>query len=40
MKNPELAQTYRTIADKGLAGFYQGEIAQDYSQRRKRASFG
>lgn len=29
LKNPELAQTYRTIADKGLAGFYQGEIAQD-----------
>jgi len=35
MKNPELAQTYRKIAEKGIDAFYKGEIAQemvDYMQ--------
>ena len=27
-KNPQLANTLRIIAEKGRAGFYEGEIAQ------------
>jgi gamma-glutamyltranspeptidase/glutathione hydrolase len=29
MKNPTLAQTFRTLADEGKKGFYQGRIAQE-----------
>lgn len=29
LKNPKLAESFRVIASKGVAGFYQGQLAED-----------
>jgi len=32
-KNPCLAETFRTVAEKGKAGFYEGRIAEAIVER-------
>lgn len=35
-KNPYLAQTFREVAEKGKAGFYEGRIAEAIVERKRR----
>jgi gamma-glutamyltranspeptidase/glutathione hydrolase len=32
-KNPTLAQTFREVAEKGKAGFYEGRVAEAIVER-------
>lgn len=38
-KNPTLAQTFREVAEKGKAGFYEGRVAEAIVEREYRQLF-
>lgn len=39
-KNPFLAETFRSVAEKGKAGFYEGRIAEAIVERESQAERG